>query len=251
MNLLDLSGKVALISGSSRGIGWGAAEILAAHGATVVIHGHSDMSVIDARVVELKNRFGGEHTGFQADNRDPNAIREVLRGIFARYKRLDVLVNNAGIVEDGMIGMISDETVARTFEVNTLASIHFLQAGARLMKRHKSGSIINMASIVGVDGNAGLMVYSSSKAALLGLTKSAAKELAPEGIRVNAIAPGFIDTQMARDIPKPLYEKRLGSVGMGRIGDVDDVARVVLFLASDLSSYVTGQIIGVNGGMVI
>ena len=119
------------------------------------------------------------------------------------------------------------------------------------MKRHSSGSIVNVTSIVGVEGNVGQIVYSSSKAALLGLTKSAAKELAPSGIRVNAIAPGFIDTQMARQLPAEIFAERVESIGMGRIGTADDVARAILFLASDLSSYVTGQVIGVNGGMVI
>lgn len=251
MSLMDLSGKVALISGSTRGIGWSAAELFASHGATVVVHGHSDISVIDGRVAELKDRFGGDHSGFQADVRDPSAIRGVLRNIFVGHKRLDILVNNAGILEDALIGMISDDAIEQTFQVNTFAAIHFLQASARLMKRHGAGSIVNVTSIVGIEGNVGQIVYSSSKAALLGLTKSAAKELAPAGIRVNAIAPGFIDTQMARQLPEDIFSERVDSIGMGRIGTADDVARAILFLASDLSSYVTGQIIGVNGGMVI
>ncbi len=147
--------------------------------------------------------------------------------------------------------MISDDAIAKTFEVNTLAAIHFLQAGARLMKRHHGGSIVNVSSIVGIEGNPGQIVYSSSKAALVGLTKSAAKELAPAQIRVNAIAPGFIDTQMARQLPEAIFAERVASIGMGRIGTAEDIAKVILFLSSDLSSYVTGQIIGVNGGMII
>ncbi len=251
MSLIDLSGKVALVSGSSRGIGWSAAELLASNGATVVIHGNSDSSIIDARAAELRDRFGGEHSGFQADVRDPNQIRGVARSVFAKFKRLDILINNAGILDDALIGMISDDAIAKTFEVNTLAAIHFLQAGARLMKRHHGGSIVNVSSIVGIEGNPGQIVYSSSKAALVGLTKSAAKELAPAQIRVNAIAPGFIDTQMARQLPEAIFAERVASIGMGRIGTAEDIAKVILFLSSDLSSYVTGQIIGVNGGMII
>jgi 3-oxoacyl-[acyl-carrier protein] reductase len=251
LSLLDLTGKVALVTGSTRGIGWRTAEMLAEHGATLVIHGRTDQATVDARAAELGELFGGVHSGVLADVRDPDQIRAALRQVFSTYKRLDILVNNAGILDDALIGMVSDESITKTFETNTISSIHFLQGGARLMKRAGAGSIINIASIIGVEGNAGQIVYSSSKAALLGLTKSAAKELAASGIRVNAIAPGFIDTEMARSIPPEIFEQRVASIAMARIGTADDVARAILFLASDLSEYITGQVIGVDGGMVI
>jgi 3-oxoacyl-[acyl-carrier protein] reductase len=249
--LLDLSGRVALVTGSTRGIGWRTAELLAEHGASVVVHGRGNQADIDTRAAELRERFGGEHIGILADVRDAEAIRTGLRKVFSTFKRLDVLVNNAGILDDALIGMISDESISTTFDTNIISAIHFLQGGARLMKRTGVGSIINVSSIIGVEGNVGQIVYSSSKAALLGLTKSAAKELAVSGIRVNAIAPGFIDTDMARSIPTDLFEERVSSVAMARIGTDTDVAKVILFLASDLSSYVTGQVVGVDGGMVI
>ena len=251
MSLLDLSGRVALITGSTRGIGWRTAELFAEHGASVVVHGRGSQVNLDARVAELGARFGGAHLGILADIRDADAIRTGLRQVFSKFKRLDVLVNNAGILDDALIGMISDESIAASFETNIVSAIHFLQGSARLMKRTGTGSIINVSSIIGVEGNVGQIVYSSSKAALLGLTKSAAKELAGSGIRVNAIAPGFIDTEMARSIPAHVFEERVSSIAMARIGTATDVANAILFLASDLSNYVTGQVVGVDGGMVI
>jgi 3-oxoacyl-[acyl-carrier protein] reductase len=200
---------------------------------------------------ELRTEHGTECTGIFADQRDPAAISGAYRHIFSTYGRLDVLVNNAGILDDALLGMIQESSILETFETNTLAVLRNMQAAARLMRRGGGGSIINIASIIGVMGNPGEAVYGGSKAAVIGMTKSAAKELAPIGIRVNAIAPGFIDTDMTRAMAPARFDERLASVGMGRIGRPDDVANVALFLASDLSTYVTGQVIGVDGSMVI
>lgn len=245
--LLDLSGQVALVTGSTRGIGWATAKLLAEHGATIVLNGSKDQAGLDCRVEEL----GGQASGILCDARDPAQIRQVYQQIFKAHKRLDILVNNAGILDDALIGMVSDELIIRTYEVNTFGAIHHLQGAARLMQRGGRGSIINLTSIVGVNGNEGQIVYSSSKAALLGLTRSAAKELAPKGIRVNAVAPGFIDTDMTRSLPEDKFEERMASIKMRRIGTPEDIARGVLFFASDLSAYVTGQVLGVDGGMLI
>lgn len=248
---LTLDGKVAYVTGSTRGIGNAVARALAAQGAAVVVNGKASESAVATLADELRREHGTECIGIFADQRDPEAISWAYRQIFATYGRLDVLVNNAGILEDALLGMIPESTIIETFATNTLAVLRNMQAAARLMRRRGAGSIINIASIIGVMGNAGEAVYGGSKAAVIGMTKSAAKELAPLGLRVNAIAPGFIDTDLTRAMPPARFAERLASVGMGRIGRPEDVAKVALFLASDLSSYVTGQVIGVDGSMVI
>ena len=248
---LTLQGKVALITGSTRGIGWACAQLLARHGATVLLNGVSNRESLDRRVGELKAEAGAEVDGLAFDVASPSAVRDAYAAIFKKYKRLDVLVNNAGILEDNLLGMVTPENIARVFDVNVTGAILNMQYASRLMARSQGGSIVNLSSIIGRVGNAGQVVYGGSKAAVIGLTLSAAKDLAPQGIRVNAVAPGFIDTDMTRRLPKEKYEQRLNSIRMGRIGTPEDVARAVLFFASDLSAYVTGQVLGVDGGMQI
>jgi 3-oxoacyl-[acyl-carrier protein] reductase len=248
---LTLEGKVAYVTGSTRGIGNAIARVLAAQGAAVVVNGKASEAAVAALADELSAEHGTKCIGIFADQRDPTAISGAYRQIFATYGRLDVLVNNAGILDDALLGMIQEQSILETFETNTLAVLRNMQSATRLMRRGGGGSIINISSIIGVMGNPGEAVYGASKAAVIGLTKSAAKELAPMGIRVNAIAPGFIDTDLTRAMVPARFDERLASVGMGRIGRPDDVANVALFLASSLSTYVTGQVIGVDGSMVI
>ncbi|MNV57065.1 3-oxoacyl-[acyl-carrier-protein] reductase FabG [compost metagenome] len=162
-----------------------------------------------------------------------------------------MLINNAGVLDDALIGMVQQQQIERTFSTNSYSALYCSQYAARLISRSGGGSIINMASIIGKVGNAGQAVYAGSKAAVIGITQSLAKELAVSQIRVNAIAPGFIDTDMARSLPQAKFDERVASIAMGRIGTPDEVASVALFLASDLSRYVTGQVIGVDGGMLI
>jgi 3-oxoacyl-[acyl-carrier protein] reductase len=251
MSTLGLEGKVAYVTGSTRGIGNAIARTLAEHGAAVIINGHTHADAVSRLADELTREHGRDCLGIYADQRDPSAIKVAFDRIFKTYGRLDILVNNAGVVEDALLGMIPDPSLVDTFSVNALAVVRNMQMGTRLMRRTGAGSVINISSIMGVLGNAGEVVYAGTKAAVIGITKSAAKELAPTGIRVNAIAPGFVDTDLTRVLTPDIHAQRLGSIGMGRIGQPQDVANVALFLASDLSSYVTGQVIGVDGSMVI
>lgn len=248
---LGLEGKVAFVTGSTRGIGWETARTLARHGATVVVNGHANQETIDQRAAELAGEFGTPCFGLLADASDPAAVKSCYAQIFTRCKRLDILVNNAGVMQEGLLGMIPDTAVRQTLEVNVMGPILHLQEASRLMTRNKSGSIVNVTSIMGRVGAEGLTVYSSSKAALIGLTLSAAKELAPKNIRVNAVAPGFIETDMTRNMPEKAYAQRLASIKMNRVGSAAEVADGIAFLASDLSRYVTGQVLGVDGGMLL
>jgi len=251
-SLLTLQGKIALVTGSTRGIGWASARLLAQHGATVLVNGRSDSDLLKQRVEELKSICGGaEAEGFAFDVGSADAVKECYGAIFKKHKRLDILVNNAGILEDSLLGMVTSQTLARVFHVNVEGVVLNMQYASRLMARHQNGSIINLSAIIGRVGNAGQVVYGGSKAAVIGLTLSAAKELAPANIRVNAVAPGFIDTDMVRQLPREKFEERARSIKMERIGTTEDVARAILFFASDLSAYVTGQVLGVDGGMLI
>jgi 3-oxoacyl-[acyl-carrier protein] reductase len=233
--------SVALVTGSTRGIGLAAARRLAEDGFTVLVNG-TDAQAAEARAAEL----GGEALPF--DVSDADAVDAAVRAIFARHKRLDVLVNNAGVLEDALLGMIKPD---RTFAVNTMGVLNTMQASARLMARGGGGSIVNVASIIGVTGNTGQVAYAGSKAAVIGMTRSAAKELAPKQVRVNAVAPGFIDTDMTRAMPQEIFDERVASVGLGRAGTPEEVADAIAWLASERSRYVTGQVLGVDGGMVI
>jgi len=247
---IRLENSICFVTGSSRGIGLATARTLLEAGAHVIVSAASEGPKLNELVDALRAE-GGSVEAIGCDAADPAQVRAAYQRIFKRHKRLDLLVNNAGVLDDALIGMVSDESLTRTFEVNALGAIHHLQAAARLMMRRGGGSIVNITSIVGTNGNTGQIAYSSSKAALIGLTKSAAKELAPAGIRVNAVAPGFIDTDMARQLTPEVFAERVASIGMGRIGSPSDVANAVLFFASDLSAYVTGQVLGVDGAMLI
>ena len=241
--------KVAVISGGSRGIGLAAVSRLISEEYSVVILGRSMESI---RIgLESIGSLSDDVHSIETDVSDANSVKNAFQEIYSRYKGLDVLICNAGVIDSALIGMVTEEKIHRVFGINVNGVLYCCQYGSRLMARRGGGSIINVSSIMGVSGAAGQSVYASSKAAVIGITKSLAKELAPSNIRVNAIAPGFIDTEMARSISPEKFQERLDSIKMGRIGKPEEVASVISFLAGDDSKYVTGQVIGVDGGMLI
>jgi 3-oxoacyl-[acyl-carrier protein] reductase len=195
--------------------------------------------------------YGVRCEAFAADVSDMAQVNVLFQRAFKEFKRLDTLVNNAGVLRDALIGMIRQEDVMSTFGTNTIGTLNCMRVAARLLERSGGGSIVNIASIIGVRGNAGQLVYAASKGAVVAATLAAAKELASKGIRVNAIAPGYIETEMIQAIPEEIHKARMASIAMGRIGTPGDVADVALFLASPLARYVTGAVIGVDGGMLI
>jgi 3-oxoacyl-[acyl-carrier protein] reductase len=243
-----LKGKVALVTGASRGIGRAIAQLFAANGASVVIGGRSDE--IHAAGSAIKAAGGTVHI-IQGDLREEAHQKRLISDARLAFGGLDILVNNAGVLYQAVLGMVEMAKVRDMFEVNVHALINLTQYAARLMAVKKAGSIINLTSIAGTQAIEGMPGYSAAKAAVIGFTLSAAKELAPKGIRVNGIAPGFIDTDMTRAMPPDLHRRRVEGIRMGRIGTGEDIAKAALFFASDLSSYVTGQILGVDGSMIV
>lgn len=246
-----LDNKIILITGACRGIGLATARLFAQEGAHVFLTGPNPEALEEAQLSVEKEVSGARLTRLVLDVANPDSVRDAFQEVFRLTRRLDVLVSNAGVLDDALIGMVTENQIQRVFATNTFGVLYCAQYGSRLIARNRGGSIINMASIIGVKGNAGQAVYAGSKAAVIGITQSLARELAPQNIRVNAIAPGFIDTGMAHSIGPEKFAERVASIRMGRIGSPDEVANVALFLASDLSTYVTGQIIGVDGGMLL
>lgn len=245
-----LKEKVMFITGATRGIGYATAIQAAKQRWTLILNGRDE-----ARLQEIKEELVSLYSTTvhisSYDVCDIDSIKKAFMWIKKNVGQLDAVVNNAGILDDALLGMINEKQVSNTLAVNTEAVIYHMQYASRLMMKQKSGSIVNVSSIIGRVGNTGQTVYGASKAAVIGATYSAAKELAPYNIRVNAVAPGFIETDMTKQLSQEKYEQRLSEIKMGRIGTAEEVANVILFLASDYSSYVTGQVIGVDGGMVI
>lgn len=242
--------KKILITGSTRGIGYAIAKKMAQQCWTVILNGR-DSDRLEEIKEELETLYRVTVHTIAYDVSDVDAVKQAFMWIKKNIGKLDVVVNNAGIMDDALIGMLKPKQLQKMFEVNTSAAIYHMQFASRLMAKQKSGSIINVSSIIGRFGNAGQLAYSASKAALIGATYSAAKELAPLNIRVNAVAPGFIETDLTNNYTDEVKRQTIAQIKMGRAGQAEEVANVILFLASDAASYVTGQVIGVDGGMVI
>src|SRR5215210_2977610 len=243
-----LEDRIALVTGASRGIGAGIARALAAEGATLLLCARSEG--VEAVAAELASSPGPVRA-MRGDISDPAFAKNLIAAVRKEHGRLDVLVNNAGILRQGLIGMTSTDQMRELLEVNVVALMALTQYATRIMDAQRLPCVVNLASIAGTQGMAGVAAYSASKAAVVGYTLASAKELAPKGIRVNAIAPGLIDTDMVRAATAEWYERQLQGIRMGRIGTPEDVAGVAVFLASHLSRYVTGQVIGVDGGMML
>lgn len=248
-DLISLEGKVALVTGATRGIGRAIATTLYRQGASVIVSGR-DEEGLATLCGELQGGIGECHP-VAGDIAQTETADQLAKAAFTKFRRLDILVNNAGMLTEGMIGMIKVDAIDQTLSVNLRSTLLLTQAAVRLMRRNGGGSIVNLSSIMGRFGNPGLMAYSASKAGIIGASMAAAKELAQAGIRVNVVAPGVIDSDMTRAMTDAVRKDKLASIGMGQIGDPQDVANVVLFLVSDLSRYVTGQVIGVDGGMIV
>ena len=246
MGLLD--GKVALITGAARGIGKAIALKFAAEGADVAF---TDLVINEAaeETVRQIEAYGHKVKGYASNAADFEATQAVVEEILRDFGKIDILVNNAGITKDGLVMRMSEQQWDAVIDVNMKSAFNFLHAVVPAMGRQKSGSIIHMASIAGQTGNPGQVNYAASKAGLIAMAKSVAKEMGPRGIRANAIAPGYIISEMTESLPQAVKDEFLKLIPMKRGGTVEDVANAALFLASDLSAYVSGQVIAVNGAM--
>ena len=244
--MTDLRGKVALVTGGTRGIGLATVRALAEAGAEVVLTGRDE-----AKAKEAAASVEGAVSGQALDVTDAKAVATLVRAVAKEHGRLDIAVANAGIMEDALLGMIREEVVERTLTTNVAGTIHTVQAAARAMMRKKSGVIIVLASVVGEQGSAGQTVYAASKAAVANIALSAAKELGRSGIRVNAVAPGLIETALTEGLGEAAVAANIGKTPLGRLGRPEDVANAIRFLVSAEASFITGQVLGVDGGLVL
>jgi 3-oxoacyl-[acyl-carrier protein] reductase len=245
-----LTGKVALVTGASRGIGKEIAKTLAAAHALVVVNYNGSKAAAEAVVEEIK-AAGGEAVAYGCNVSDFESCGQMIEALIKEYKHIDILVNNAGITRDGLLMRMSSEDFDAVVDTNLKGSFNTIRHLSRYLLKQRAGKIINISSVSGVMGNAGQANYSASKAGVIGLTKSVARELASRGINVNAVAPGYVTTDMTDAMPENAKEAVLSQIPLGRPGSTADIAKAVLFLASPDSDYITGQVLSVDGGMCI
>ncbi|MCW5848882.1 MAG: 3-oxoacyl-[acyl-carrier-protein] reductase [Anaerolineae bacterium] len=248
--MFNLNGKIALVTGGSRGIGRAIALALAAQGAAVVVNYQSNADAAHA-VVEAITGQGGRALAVQGDVKDAATAQEMVKAATSEFGRLDILVNNAGTTRDMLLPMMKEEDWDTVLDTNLKGAFLVTKAAIRPMIRQKSGRIINITSMAGVAGNAGQANYSAAKAGLIGFTKSVAKEIGSRGITVNAVAPGFIPTDLTASVPADIIARAVEMSSLKRPGTVEDVAAAVVFLASDEAGWITGQVLAVDGGLVM
>jgi 3-oxoacyl-[acyl-carrier protein] reductase len=246
--MTEIKKRVALVTGGSRGIGRAIAVALARQGAFVIVN-YSSSPEAAQETLNMVREQGGDGELLKFPVQDSQAVENAFDGIKSRHGQLDILVNNAGISRDGLLLRMKDEEWLQTLAVNLNGSFFCARAASRLMLKARWGRIINISSVVGEMGNAGQAPYVSSKAGLIGMTKAMAKELASRNVTVNAITPGFIETDMTAALDDKLREEHMKAIPLGRYGQADEVAQLVAFLASNEAAYITGQVIGINGGM--
>ena len=243
-----LNGKVAVVTGASRGIGRQIAISMAKEGAVVIVNYNGSAAKAEDVVKEI-TEAGGQAEAVQCNVSDYSAAEVFLKDIISRYKRIDILVNNAGITRDGLLMKMSEADFEAVLSTNLKGTFHTIRHASRYFLKQRYGRIVNISSVSGVMGNAGQANYSASKAGVIGLTKSVARELASRGITCNAVAPGFIETDMTDAMTESAKEAVQKQIPLGRCGNTKDVAELVTFLASDKAAYITGQVISVDGGM--
>jgi len=246
--MLDFSGKTVLVTGSTRGIGRAIAEEFAKHGANVIVSGTVKERAEEV-AKELAEKYGVKTLGVEMDVSNPESVENAFKEINAAFGGVDILVNNAGITRDTLFLRMKPEDWQKVLDVNLTGTFLVTKQVVRHMTKKRWGRIINISSVVGFTGNVGQVNYATTKAGLIGFTKSLAKELAPRNILVNAVAPGFIETDMTETLKDEIKESYKKQIPLGRFGKPEEVARVVLFLASPMADYITGETIHVNGGM--
>ena len=245
-----LENKIAVVTGAGRGIGRGIALALAREGAMVVVNYNGSKERAE-EVVGTIEEAGGKAAAIQCNISDFEAAKEFFANVVKEYGKIDILVNNAGITKDNLMMKMSEEEFQSVIQTNLAGTFHGVKFVTRPMMKQRQGRIINIASVSGVIGNMGQANYSASKAGVIGLTKAAAKELASRNITVNAVAPGFVATEMTDVLSDSVKEAAVATIPLGRFGEVEDIAETVVFLASDKAKYITGQVICVDGGIAI